>query len=99
LTGFSDSRDSEVCQVFQELDAAGKVSAQGNFDIGERVSKCYQTISEKIDAQETGVGENLGPGGILEFKSAGNARLTAGMADVGLIVQSRECVGAMHQMK
>ena len=47
----SNERDAEVCQVIDELVASGKVSAEGNFDIGERIPERDQAISEHVDAE------------------------------------------------
>jgi hypothetical protein len=91
--------DAEVCQVIDKLAAAWKISTERDFDIGERVPQGDQTIAQKINAQKIGVGENFGARGALKIEGAGTTGLTAGMADVGLIVKSRERVGAAHLIK
>jgi hypothetical protein len=47
----SDERDAEVCEVIDELVASRKISAEGNFDIRERIPECDQAISEQVDAE------------------------------------------------
>jgi hypothetical protein len=86
----SNERDPEVCQVIDELVAPRKIFAQGNFYIRERVPERDQAISQQIDAQEMGVGENLCSGGSLELKGAGNSGLASGMAQVRLVFESRD---------
>jgi hypothetical protein len=78
--------DAEVCQVIDELAAAWKISTERDFYIGKRVSQGDQSIAQKIDAQQIGVGENFGARGTLKIEGAGTTGLAAGMADVRLIV-------------
>jgi hypothetical protein len=87
---FSNEGDAEVCQVIDKLAAPWKISAERNFDIGKRIPEGDETISQKVDAQEIGVGENFGAGGSLKIEGAGNTGLAPGMADVRLIVESRD---------
>jgi hypothetical protein len=96
---FSDQGDAEVCQVIDKLAAARKISAERNFDIGKGIPEGDQAVSQKVDAQKIGVGENFGAGGSLEIKGAGNTRLAAGMADVRLIVGPRDRVETEHHNK
>ena len=89
--------DAEVCQVIDKLAAAWKISTERDFDIGKGVPQRDQTIAQQIDAQKIGVGENFGARGTLKIEGAGATRLAAGVADVGLIVESRQGVGAAHR--
>jgi hypothetical protein len=91
--------NAKVCQVIDKLAAPWKVSAERDFDIGKGIPEGDQTISQKVDTQEIRVGENFGPGGSLEIERAGNSGLAAGMADVRLIVESRDRVGTEHRNK
>ena len=96
MSSVSNERDPEVCQVIDELVAPRKVSAQGDFYIRERVPERNQAISQQIDAQEMGVGENLCSGWSMELKGAGDSGLTSGMAQVRLIFESRDWQRAEH---
>ena len=92
LTRFSNEGDAEVCQVIDQLAAPWKISTERDFDIGKGIPERDQTISQKIHARKIGVGENFGAGGSLENEGAGNTGLAAGMADVRLVVESRDGV-------
>lgn len=87
---FSDEGDTKIRQVIDKLTAAWEVFAERNFDIGKGIPEGDETISQKVDTQEIGIRENFGAGGSLEIKGAGNTGLAARMADVRLIVESRD---------
>ena len=70
--------------------ASGKISAEGNFDIGERIPERDQAISEHVDAEKIRVRKNFCSRGSLELKGAGDSGLTSGMAQVRLIFESRD---------
>jgi len=94
----SDQRDPEVCHVVDELTASRKISAERDFDIGNGISEGDEAISQKVDAQKIGVGENFGADGSLETEGAGNTGVTAGMADVRLVVESGDGVRSEHPL-
>ena len=93
---FSNERDAEVCQVIDKLATPWKISTQRNFDIGKGISEGDEAVSQKINAQEVGGGKNFGAEGSQEVKGAGETGVTAGMTDVGLVVESRDRVGTEH---
>jgi hypothetical protein len=93
---FSDERDAEVRQVIDELAAPWKIFAERNFDIGKGIAEGDEAISQKVDAQKIGVGENFGADGSLETEGAGSTGVTAGMADVRLVVESGDGIGSEH---
>jgi hypothetical protein len=92
----SDQRDPEVCHVVDELTASRKISAERDFDIGERIPEGDQTISKDVDAKEIRVGDNFRPSGSFELKGAGYSGLTSGMAQIRLIFQSWDCQRSEH---
>lgn len=90
----SHERDPEVGQVVDELVSPRKILSQANFYVRKRVPERDQAISQQIDAQEMGVGENLCSGGSLKLKGAGD--LASGMAQVRLVFESRDWYRAKH---
>jgi hypothetical protein len=97
LPGFSNQGDAEICEVIDKLAAARKISAERDFDVSGGIAKSYQTISQKVHARKIGIGEDFGAGGSLENEGAGNTGLAAGMADIRLLVKSRDGVGTGHR--
>jgi hypothetical protein len=95
----ANERDPEVCEVIDELVSPWKIPTQANFYICERVPERDQAISQQIDAQEMGVGENLRSGWSLKLKRAGDSSLASRMAQVRLLFESRDWYRAEHNRK
>ena len=79
--------------------APGKISAEGNFDIRERIPERDQAISEHVDAEQIRIGEDFCSGGSFELKGAGDSDLASGMAQVRLIFESRDWQRGEHGEK
>ena len=99
MSTVANERDPEVCEVIDELVSPWKIPTQANFYICARVPERDQAISQQIDAQEMGVGENLRSGWSLKLKRAGDSSLASRMAQVRLVFESRDWYRAEHNRK
>src|SRR6476619_7551063 len=95
----ANERDAEVCQVIDKLVARRKISAEGYFDVGERIPERNQAFSKHIDAHEIRVGQDFCPGGSFQLKGTGNSGLASGVAQVGLIFETGNREGSGHGLK